>query len=94
MAGFDPRALRDRNLVNRELSDLAGTSFDSHAKRSAQLLTRVDRDHGGQLPLVLFVFETPEAEEAFVMAAGRSHGVPLFTSDLELFKERGVPGDV
>ena len=86
--------LRDRNLVNRELSGLAGTSFDSHAKRSAQLLTRVDRDHGGQLPLVLFVFETPEAEEAFVIAAGRSHGVPLFTSDLELFKERGVPGDV
>ena len=43
---------------------------------------------------MLFVFETPEAEEAFVRAAGRSHRVPLFTSDLELFEERGVSGDV
>ena len=43
---------------------------------------------------MLFVFETPEAEEAFVSAAGRAHRVPLFTSDLELFKERGVSGDV
>ena len=87
MAGFDPRAQRVRNLVNRELSDLAGTSSDSHGKRSPQLLTRVDRDHGGQLPLVLFVFETPEAEEAFGSASGRSHGVPLFISDLELKEE-------
>ena len=53
-----------------------------------------ERDHGRQLPLVLFVFETPEAEEAFVNAAGRSHRIPRFTSDLELFEERGVSGDV
>ena len=26
VAGFDPRAKRDRNLVNREVSDLAGMS--------------------------------------------------------------------
>ena len=43
---------------------------------------------------MLFVFETPDAEEAFVSAAGRAHRVPLFTSDLELFEERGVSGDV
>ena len=53
-----------------------------------------ERDHGGLLPLVLFVFETPEAEEAFVSAAGTRHRLPLFTSDLELFEERGVSGEV
>ncbi len=51
------------------------------------------RDHGGASPLVLFVFETPEVEEDFVDAAGH-HGLPLFTSDLELFDERGVLGEV
>ena len=39
--GFDPKAKRDRNLVNRELSDLAGKSSHSHAKPAPQLLTRV-----------------------------------------------------
>ena len=51
------------------------------------------RDHGGTSPLVLFVFETPEIEEAFVDAAGY-HGLPICTSDLELFEERGVLGEV
>ena len=41
--GFDPRAKRDRNLVNRELSDLASKSSHSHAKPAPQLLTRVGR---------------------------------------------------
>ena len=41
--GFDPRAKRDRNLVNRELSDLAGMSPDSHSKSTPQLLHRVGR---------------------------------------------------
>ena len=43
VAGFDPRAKRDRNLVNRELSDLAGCSTASHSKPSPQLLIRVGR---------------------------------------------------
>ena len=43
VAGFDPKAKRDRNLINRELSDLAGCSSDSHSKPSPQLLTRVGR---------------------------------------------------
>ena len=43
MAGFDPKAKRDRNLVNRELSDLAGMSPESHSKPSPQLITRVGR---------------------------------------------------
>ena len=51
------------------------------------------RDHGGVLPLVLFVFETPEIEEDFVDSAGH-HGLPICTSDLELFEERGVLGEV
>ena len=51
------------------------------------------RDHGGALPRVLFVFETPEIEEAFVDAAGY-HNLPICTSDLELFEERGVLGEV
>ena len=41
--GFDPAANRDRNLVNRELSDLAGKSPNSHSKSTPQLLNRVGR---------------------------------------------------
>ena len=51
------------------------------------------RDHGGTLPLVLFVFETPDIEEDFVDSAGR-HQLPICTSDLWLFEERGVLGEV
>jgi len=40
---FDPQGKRDRNLVNRELSDLAGMSPDSHSKATPQVLTRVGR---------------------------------------------------
>ena len=43
VAGFDPNAKRDRNLVNRELSDLAGMSPESHGKPAPQLLARVGR---------------------------------------------------
>ena len=43
VSGFDPTAQRDRNLVNRELSDLAGCSAGSHSKPSPQLLVRVSR---------------------------------------------------
>ncbi|MDE0213783.1 MAG: replication-relaxation family protein, partial [Deltaproteobacteria bacterium] len=51
------------------------------------------RDHGGRLPLVLFVFETPGAEEGFLGAARRLRGIPLFTSNLALIGDRGVLGD-
>ena len=43
VAGFDPGAKRDRNLVNRELSDLAGCTTQGHSKPSPQLITRVSR---------------------------------------------------
>ena len=43
VAGFNPNAKRDRNLVNRELSDLAGYTTQGHSKPSPQLITRVSR---------------------------------------------------
>ena len=43
VVNFDPKAKGDRNLVNRELSDLAGCSAGSHSKPSPQLLVRVSR---------------------------------------------------
>ena len=43
VAGFDPKAQRDRNLVNRELSDLSGNSTQGHSKPSPHLIVRVGR---------------------------------------------------
>ena len=48
-----------------------------------------DRDHAGQLPLVLFVFETPADEDAFLRAAG-AHRLPICTSNLGLINDLGV----
>ena len=50
--GFDPEAKRDRNLVNRELSDLAGMSPQSHSKAAPHLLARVSRGR--------YIFREPE----------------------------------
>ena len=49
---FDPTSNRDRNLVNRELSDLAGMSPNSHSKATPQLLNRVG--HGR------YIFREPD----------------------------------
>ena len=43
VGGFDPKAQRDRNLVNRELSDLSGNSTQGHSKPSPHLIIRVGR---------------------------------------------------
>ena len=43
VADFNPRAKRDRNLVNRELSDLAGRTTQGHSRPSPQLIIRVSR---------------------------------------------------
>ncbi len=43
--GFNPRAKRDRNLINRELSDLAGRTTQGHSKPSPQLIIRMSRGH-------------------------------------------------
>ena len=52
-----------------------------------------DVDHAGQLPLVLFVFETHDAEDAFLLAAG-AHRLPICTSNLELINGLGVLREV
>ena len=52
-----------------------------------------DLDHAGQLPLVLFVFETNDAEESFLRAAG-AHRLPICTSNLEMIADLGVLREV
>ncbi len=51
------------------------------------------QDHAGQLPLVLFVFETHDAEDSFLRAAG-AHRLPICTSNLELINDLGVLREV
>ena len=52
-----------------------------------------DLDHAGQLPLVLFVFETHDAEDAFLLAAG-AHRLPICTCNLEMITDLGVLREV
>ena len=40
---FNPMAKRDRNLVNRELSDLEGRTTQGHSRPSPQLIIRISR---------------------------------------------------
>ncbi len=53
----------------------------------------VKRDHGGAEPLVLFLFETAEAEETFLAAAQLRHA-PFVSSNLPTLTERGDAGPV
>ena len=50
-------------------------------------------DHAGQLPLALFVFETHDAEDTFLLAAG-AHRLPICTSNLELITGLGALREV
>ena len=52
-----------------------------------------DRDHDGRLPLVLFLFESPAAEDAFLRAAAGVEGTPFFSSNVEVLADRGILGD-
>ena len=52
-----------------------------------------DLDHAGQLPLVLFVFETHDAEASFLRAAG-AHRLPICTSNLKMINDLGVLREV
>ncbi len=52
-----------------------------------------ERDHGGHLPNVLFVFESPDNETAFLDVADTMKGVPIVTSNAEALAEHGVLGD-
>ncbi|MDE2778343.1 MAG: hypothetical protein OXI91_01520 [Chloroflexota bacterium] len=51
------------------------------------------RDHGGDLPLVLFVFETPDDEDAFMDAASYVDHAPFASSNLETIAQHGVLAD-
>ncbi len=51
-----------------------------------------ERDHGGLLPRVFFVFETPGSEDAFLHAADRLNGPPIITSNVETLAEYGILG--
>ena len=53
-----------------------------------------DRDHGGDLPLVLFVLETTKSESAFRRIAATADRPLLLTSNSETLTQRGVLGDV
>ena len=51
------------------------------------------RDHGGALPLVLFVFETPDDEDAFMDAASYADHAPFASSNLETIAQHGMLAD-
>ena len=50
------------------------------------------RDHGGAEPLVLFLFETVEAEATFLHTAARLSHAPFVSSNLPTLTEDGVLG--
>ena len=50
-------------------------------------------DHGGALPLVLFVFETEAAEDAFLDAADEVDHAPFASSNLETIAGQGILAD-
>ncbi|MDE2842341.1 MAG: hypothetical protein OXN21_03050, partial [Chloroflexota bacterium] len=51
------------------------------------------RDHGGDLPLVLFVFENEDDEDAFMDAASYVDHAPFASSNLETIAQRGILAD-
>ena len=52
-----------------------------------------ERDHGGRAPHVLFVFETPQTEAAFLDVADNMEGLGVITANAETLAEHGVLGD-
>ena len=50
------------------------------------------RDHGGAEPLVLFLFESAEAEAAFLHTTARLRHAPFVSSNLPTLTEEGVLG--
>ena len=51
------------------------------------------QDHGGEWPLVLFVFETPHDEDAFLDAAAGVDHAPFASSNQETIAQRGILAD-
>ncbi|MDE2682533.1 MAG: hypothetical protein OXI54_00065 [Chloroflexota bacterium] len=52
-----------------------------------------ERDHGGHLPSVLFVFETADSEAAFLDIADGMEGLDVTTANAEALGEHGVLGE-
>ena len=52
-----------------------------------------ERDHGGRTPGVLFVFETPESETAFLDVADGMAGLDVITANAEALAEHGILGE-
>ena len=50
-------------------------------------------DHGGVAPLVLFVFESAEAEETFVEVAARLDHAPFVSTHTAMITQQGVLGE-
>ena len=53
----------------------------------------VERDHGSRRPGVLFVFETPESETAFLDVADAMDGLDVTTANAEALAEHGILGE-
>ena len=51
------------------------------------------RDHDGKLPLVLFVFESPDDEDTFLRVAAKVEGAPFFSSNLATLAETSILGN-
>ena len=51
-----------------------------------------ERDHEGRLPRVLFVFESPDNEKAFLDVADTVEGIPIITSNTEALATHGILG--
>ena len=51
-----------------------------------------ERDHGGKLPMVLFVFETRHDENTFLRVVPKLESAPIFTTNVQTLDERGVLG--
>ena len=69
----------------------ARSRLDSY--RRYYLSEWAERDHGGLVPRVLFVFESPGSENAFLNVADTVKEVPIITSNVESLAERGILGD-
>ena len=52
-----------------------------------------ERDHGGHLPGVLFVFETHNSEAAFLDVADGTEGLDVITANAEALAKHGVLGE-
>ena len=52
-----------------------------------------ERDHGGDTPGVLFVFETPDTEAAFLDVADGMEGLDVITANAKALAEHGVLGE-